>query len=114
LPEQVISIGLLCHPAVRWLIATERVVNDYIRDFIADRSPSDTFDVAGPPSLGDMKRLKEDPEANIELPCVTLKLKKDKHHDAPVIRVSASEQDLAMVQAWMLRAQSGPLPSIQN
>jgi hypothetical protein len=112
-PSAVINIGLVCHPAIRWLVR-DRVVNEYIQAFICDRAPSDTFDVSGPPSLEDLKKFRANPEADIRFPTVKLTLKKEKHLDRPVLRVSASDNDLAQVQAWMLRAQSGPLPSLNS
>lgn len=102
----------MCHPVVKWLIFAEKPLNEYIGEFLADRAPSDKIDFAGPPSLEDMKKLRDNPLADIVLPTVTLTLKKDSRLDQAFVRVTASDDDIALIQSWMLRAQCGPIPTL--
>lgn len=102
-----IGVGLVCHSAIQWLILRERDVHSYINEFIHDRAPSDTIDVAGPPTREMLESYRKG--GDVEFPAVVLTLKKELRGDAPVIRVVVSDSDVATVQSWMLRAERGEL-----
>lgn len=104
-----ISVGLMCDPALKWLIFVDKEVNVYIQEFIAGRAPSDQFNVVGPLSMTDRKKLRDDPEAKVLAPVVTMNLRMDKNVNGPFVRVTASDDHVAMVQSWMLRAKHGPI-----
>lgn len=95
--------GLLCDPAIRWLIMGEPEVSKAVQEFILDRCDGNVLPVAGPPTVADIMSFRADPNGKLQLPLVHLTMSKVKVgivDRADAVRVVCSEPDLEMIKAW--------------
>lgn len=94
--------GLVAHPFVQWLLQNESEVLNSVKRFIADRAERAHFDVAGPPSLQDVKRS----IGAVPLPCIRLHLRLIKGNltGDPGIEVTCSERDIDEIGRWRMLA----------
>lgn len=97
--------GLISAKPVAWLIASDRGVYDAVGQFLEDKG-NGKVDVAGPPTIDEMRKVRAKERSNLMLPTIRLNLEKTRHHltQQPCLKITCSDKDLAAIESWRIQA----------
>jgi len=97
--------GLISAKPVAWLIASDRGVYDAVGRFLEGQG-NDKIDVAGPPTIEEMRKVRAEKRSQLMLPTVRLHLERSRHHltQKPCLKITCSDNDLAAIESWRTQA----------
>ncbi len=99
------QIGLSCASLVRWLISAEPDIYKRVIEFIKGEADS-VIEVAGPPTAEQILKRHKKKHQLMDLPLITLNLRKTRHHltGQPGVEVRCSDNDLEEIVRWRREA----------
>lgn len=103
--------AVISHPEVAAFLGQEPDAQELIRQFAAGESKTDSFEMAGPPSMLELMRLRAEPDAPFRLPTITIRMKMQRHHltNDQMVRLVVSDSDLEELRAWTRVFRAGQL-----
>ena len=103
--------AVISHPDVAAFLGNEPDAQELIRQFAAGESISDSFDIAGPPTMTELMRLRAEPDAPFRLPTIAICMSMEKHHltGDPMVRLTVSDADLEELRSWTRIFRAGQL-----
>lgn len=103
----MIEFGLASHPAVRWLIGSEKQVYDQVINFFMGHADVDYVEVAGPPTDADLAAVrKRGHDDAVPLPVVRLRFRiaQNMVTGEDGVEVVCSDADLVEIERWERKA----------
>jgi hypothetical protein len=102
---RAVKYSLYAAPAIQAFLLRERDVMQHIQEFAEDRADP-VVEVAGPPTAQDLVHARKHDHRAVPLPCVTLHMRKAKHHltGNAVIEIACSDDHLVEVECWNMLA----------
>lgn len=103
--------AVISHPDVALFLGKEPDAQELIRQFAVGESISDSFDIAGPPTMAELMRLRAEPDAPFRLPMITIRMSMEKHNltGEPMVRLTVSDADLVELLSWTRIFRAGQL-----
>lgn len=102
---------VVSHRLVSEFLGKEPDAKELVRQFAAGEASFNEFQIAGPPAMQELMRLRAEPDQVFSLPAITIKLSREKNHltQEPMIRLTVSDADLAELERWTLVLRAGAL-----